>query len=141
MEASTKNFFEDILFNSKNCTLATASKDGKPEAATIDYYADSDYNIYFNSFPQYRKYQNIKTNPVGSIVITHDLNTIQIDGSIIELANEEKEWAKKNLLEKNPGDEIFLNNPEGLFFKFKPNWIRFLMNDGESMPTEVLVKP
>jgi len=130
MEQSTKILFEDILLNSKFCTLATASLNGKPEAATIHYCVDKDYNIYFNSFPHYRKYQNIRSNPQASIVITQNLNTIQMDGDVTELTGSSTKFAKQLLLKKFPEDAKYLSDSTGLFFKFNPAWIRILVDNG-----------
>ena len=72
-------------------------------------------------------------------MITRDMNTIQMDGEISELEGNDRIWAKDRLSKKHPGDAVFLNNPKGLFFRFKPNWIRFLNDDGSSMPKEIMV--
>ena len=76
----TKIFNE--LPQSKTCTLATASASGKPEAATIEFAIDKDNNFYFETFPFYRKYNNLNANPRASIVITNESSTAQIDGTV-----------------------------------------------------------
>ena len=136
---STKTLFENILYKSDLCTLATASLQGKPEAATVQYYADENYNLYFESFPSYRKYQNITSNPRASVVITSpDMKTVQMDGAISQLSGSDADWAKQKIIERHGKGVGYLFAPDVRFFKFEPHWIRVLV-DGKYPPTYEMV--
>ena len=130
MTESARTVFEKLLYEGMSCTLATASLDGVPEAATIGYAADEKYGLYFQTFSHYTKYKNLEKNPCGSIVITNKLTSVQMDGKTDELKGEKKERARKMLLAKY-GDEMecYLDSPSAVFFKFTPHWIRLLKDD------------
>ena len=138
-EPSTKTLFEDILYNSELCALATASLKGKPEVATIEYYADENYNLYFESFPTYRKYQNFKENPLASVAITLNKKTVQMNGEIKKLDGGDAQWAKQKLIERFGDGVGYLHAPDVLFFRFTPTWIRVLV-DGSYPPKYEMLK-
>ena len=124
---SPKGLFEKILFENEHCVLASASLSGKPEAATIQYIADSKYNLYFETFPSYRKYPNLKSNPRVSIVVDRlPDHTIQMDGNVKELSGSEAEETKKKLINKYGEGTGYYSDPKIKFFKFTPKWIRIL---------------
>lgn len=124
----SENIFKKLLGENKLCTLATASTDGKPEAATIEYASDDKYDLYFETFPTYRKYNNLKSNPRTSVVITQDQHTIQMDGTVEELSGEEAIRAKNLLITKHGHGTGFYQDPNIRFFRFTPGWIRILVD-------------
>lgn len=139
VESPAKTLFEDILYKSELCALATSSKDGKPEVAIVEYYADEEYNLYFESFPTYRKYKNFTSNPLVSVAIVRKHKTAQMDGEVIELAGDDAERAKQKLIERFGAGVGYLHAPDVLFFKFTPTWIRVLL-DGKYPPKYVVIK-
>jgi len=134
-----EELFKKILSETKLCVLATATLSGKPEAAVIEYATDSDYNLYFETFARYRKYSNLKSNPQTSVVITNLPNAIQMDGTVVELTGSESEGAKKMLIAKHGYGKGFYTDPEVLFFKFTPTWIRILV-DADYPPKYSMIK-
>ncbi|PJE75475.1 pyridoxamine 5'-phosphate oxidase family protein [Candidatus Uhrbacteria bacterium CG10_big_fil_rev_8_21_14_0_10_48_11] len=137
--ADAQNIFETVLLKSDTCTLATASLKGKPEAATIQYAADEMFRLYFESFPSYRKYKNISVNPQASVVVTREGNTVQMDGVIVELSGKDAEAAKQQLVAKFGIGIGYLLQPDVLFFRFTPTWIRVLVS-GTYPPKYVIIK-
>ena len=125
----SRAIFKKLLKESKLCVLATASKDGKPEAAVIEYAADENDGIYFETFPDYRKYPNLINNPRASIVITKEPNTIQMDGVVEEQKDKCTQDAKRHLIAKHGKGSGFYNDPNIRFFKFTQTWIRILISD------------
>lgn len=114
-----------ILKENKYCTLATASLDGKPEAATVKFVEDENYNLYFEILSSSRKCSNIHSNPRASVVITTVPHTVQMDGVVEELPNGDE--VKKMMTIKQERESSFYQSPELKFFKFTPNWIRTLV--------------
>lgn len=129
MKKEAKCIFEKILQRSKLCVLATASNDEKLEAAVIEYAPDKNDNIYFETFPDYRKYPNLIQNLRASIVITKEPNTIQMDGTVEEQKGKEAQEAKSLLITKHGKGSGFYDEPNIKFFKFIPTWIRILISD------------
>jgi len=118
-----------LVTENKPCTLATASKTGKPQAATMQYAADG-FTLYFETMSTYRKYANLQENPQASVVITQLQHTLQMDGTVEELSGKNAENAKDLLiasLGKKPG---FYSSKELRLFKFTPTWIRVLASEG-----------
>ena len=115
-----------LLAENNLCVMATASKDGKPEAASMYFAEDTDYNLYFETCTTYRKYINLKSNPQASIVVTQLPYTVQMDGTVEELAEQESEKAKQRLTAKLGKTSKKYDDPRICFFKFTPTWIRVL---------------
>ncbi len=105
-----KQFIKKWLKNHKYCVIATSFKD-KPWAATVNYIADNDLNIYISSRPDSLKLQNILKNPVVSIVIDGQTRegTLQIQGIARVLKPKNRE--ESNLVVK-PKFLIFLKKKE-----------------------------
>ncbi|MDO8660651.1 MAG: pyridoxamine 5'-phosphate oxidase family protein [Candidatus Woesearchaeota archaeon] len=125
-ELDAKERVKQILSTNQICMLATASLTGKPEVATMEYTEDDQFNLYFETFPKYRKYTNLKTNPYASVVINQLPHTIQMDGTATELTGAERENAKHQLTNKH-GSKNQYQDPTICFFKFTPTWIRVLV--------------
>jgi nitroimidazol reductase NimA-like FMN-containing flavoprotein (pyridoxamine 5'-phosphate oxidase superfamily) len=66
-----------FLQKNKVAVVATASKDGIPEAATITYLFDDDFNFYFITRKQSQKLINLRKNPNVALVIGTDAKTIK----------------------------------------------------------------
>lgn len=139
MGTKAEEVFKKLLAENNLCVLATASLTGKPEAATIEYVSDAESNLYFETFPTYRKYANLKSNPQASIVITQDPHTIQMDGTVAELSGVEAEAAKKRLIAKHGEGSGYYADSQIKFFKFTPTWIRILLEPAWP-PKYVIIK-
>lgn len=126
MAQSPESLARQILSRNTLCVLASASPDGKPEAATIEY-AEEGFTLYFETFPSYRKYKNLKSNPRASIVVTEVPHTIQMDGTVEELEGKEVQTAKNLLTKKHGKGSGFYEDPDIRFFRFSPSWIRILV--------------
>ena len=122
-----------MLKENRLCVLATASLTGKHEAATIEYTEDEEVNLFFETFPSYRKYPNLKQNPQVSIVITENSEeprTIQMDGRVFELSGKIAEEAKQRCIAKHGKGKRVYNDPEIRFFKFTLDCIKVLTHGG-----------
>ncbi len=131
--------FKKLLNENSLCVLATATLSGKPEAATIEYVSDENGNLYFETFPTYRKYANLKSNPQASVVITQDPHTIQMDGMATELQGKDAERAKQLLISKHGVGSGYYEDSEIRFFRFTPNWTRILV-EAKWPPKYVVIK-
>jgi len=117
-------------------TLATASKDGKPEAATVEYVIDGD-DLLVNTYVHYRKFKNLTTNPFVACVVTMgDEKTLQLDGKIRLLEGSEAADAKQKMLTAEPDFKDFFNDKDTRFFKITPTWLR--LRDYTKTPMEEL---
>lgn len=123
-----------------------------PEAATIYYVVDEDFNFYFLSESNSRKVENFRKNPhVALVVGTEDAPvTAQIEGDVSQLENGEEFMEKFEELEKvshqgeyKPVLESLKDRPGGVIYKIKPTWLRwtdFRESSGE-MRSQIILIP
>jgi Pyridoxamine 5''-phosphate oxidase. len=126
-----------MLDNQETCTLATASADGVPEAATVRYVYDDDLNVYINTGSTYRKYQNMKENSNVAIVVNSPPQNLQLEGQAREVHDEIIEFIKTKYVDKY-GRSKYLTNDESVFFEINTDWARLLV-DGTFPPEHEMV--
>ena len=134
---SSQSIIFDFLKTDKYMALATSSKTGKPEVATVEYVIDGG-ELLINSNINYRKYQNIIKNPfVAGVVTCKHEKTLQFDGMIKQLDGDAAENAKQKMLEVEPDFMEFFNNPNTRFFRITPTWMRLRdFTQGKPLVTE-----
>jgi uncharacterized pyridoxamine 5'-phosphate oxidase family protein len=116
-------------------TLATATGDGKPEAATVEYVLDGS-DLLINTYVYYRKYKNLVDNPfVACVITTADDKTLQFDGRIEQLDGDNARDAKQKMLKAEPDFANFFNDNDTRFFRITPTWMR--LRDYTKEPLEV----
>jgi uncharacterized pyridoxamine 5'-phosphate oxidase family protein len=119
-----KDIVYDYLRQHKYMALATASLDGVPEVATVEYLVDGD-SLLINTYNYYRKYPNLISNGnVAGVVTMEDTHTLQFDAFAKELSGEEAERARQLLLEFEPGYADYFNDETTRFFRITPTWLR-----------------
>lgn len=104
---------KQFLTEHRLLTLATVSSEQKPEAALVYYVIDDELNLYFATYKNSRKIENIRTNPRVAMVIGHEVNAVvlQMEGTahVIEESN-----VKGNVLARLSA--IGNQNPQALQF-------------------------
>ena len=103
-------------------TLATASTDGRPEAATVGYVVDGD-SLLINTFEYYRKYQNLKANPrVACVITTGEDKTLQFECTAQEAQGADADIVRQKIFDAGASSEVFLQNKSTRFFLLTPTW-------------------
>ncbi|MES3517166.1 MAG: pyridoxamine 5'-phosphate oxidase family protein [Natronomonas sp.] len=126
-----------LLEETEVCTLATASRDGRPEAATVRFVCDETLTLYVNSGSTYRKYRNIEENPRVAVVVDGRKKNLQLEGTATEIDGDAAERAKQRYVEKY-GRSQYLTNDESVMFEIEPEWARLLV-DGNFPPAYEMV--
>ncbi len=106
--------------------LATASEDGRPEAALMGFAVTPDLEIIFDTVKSSRKYPNLKRNPRVAWVVgcTAEI-TVQYEGMAEELEGEELAKYKKIYFAKFP-DGPARESWRGItYFVVRPKWVRY----------------
>ena len=64
--------------------LSTSNRDGEPWGAAVYFLVDDDFNIYFVTRHDSRKYQNMEKNPYASLTVADSETqvTVQLSGDI-----------------------------------------------------------
>lgn len=123
--------------NPKLCVIATATTEGKPEAAVMGYAIKDDLTVFLSTHTETRKYQNLAHNSKVSLVIGWDFteDNVQIDGSarVIEKGDEHSQ-IEQFFFNQNPGAKAF-KSENTVFIEIKPSWIRFMNRKVE--PTQI----
>lgn len=116
----------DFLKKNELCVLSTASKNGKPQAAVMNYCFKDDSLFIFTEIST-RKYQNIIENNQVSVVVGgfKDDPTVQLDGTIMELGLDEGVKIKEYVLNLHPEWKGYFDSADGRWFAIKPAWMRF----------------
>jgi len=111
------------------CVLATVSASGKPEAATVLFAVDDDFNFYFGTRTDYRKYMNLVGDKWAAVVVgasAKDPRTVQAEGKMAFLARESDIGKAKMLFRmRNPAMIPFFSMPL-VYMRLTPLWLRFL---------------
>ena len=126
-----------LLQETETCTLATASAGGVPEAATIRFVADSDYNLYFNTSTTYRKYDNLDDNSRVAVVVDGSTGNLQLEGETRELDGAEDTVAVDRYVEKY-GHSQYLTHDHSTRFAVETDWARLLL-DGSFPPNHAMI--
>src|SRR3989344_202 len=137
--SKSKNLAIKFLKDHKSAVVATASRSGEPEAATLFYAIDNDFTFNFITDKESRKYKNLKENPHVAIVIGTgpDVMSVQCGGhaEIIDYLKDTDRAEKiirkvidNTKLHGGPPALPVLMNPDvelGVFV-VKPEWMTML---------------
>ena len=106
--------------------LATASEDGRPEAALMGYAVTPQLEIIFDTLNTSRKYPNLKKNPRVAWVIgcTTEV-TVQYEGIAEELEGPALGKYKKIYFARFPDGPARESWPGITYFVVRPKWVRF----------------
>lgn len=121
----------------KLCVLSTASKNGKPESATVIYVLFDDLGLLVQTNNTYRKWANLKENSRVSVVVGWQFGYlyVQYDGAaeLIERGHQDYTKYDELFVSENPKSKKFTALPENVYAKIKPTWIR-LRDDRDNPP-------
>lgn len=131
-----KELVSDFIKRHPLGVLATVSPEGKPEAAVITIALTDAFEIIFETFRNYRKYENLRRNRSVAVVVGWDSDiTVQYEGTARELADNELKKGKEEYFQKHPGLRKWDNLPEMAWFKVTPAWVRYLDNNTDPRTT------
>jgi general stress protein 26 len=106
--------------------LATASEDGRPEAALMGFAVTPELEIIFDTLRSARKYPNLKKNPrVAWVIGCATEVSVQYEGLAEELEGEELEKYKKIHTAKYPDGPKPETWPGLTYFVVRPKWVRY----------------
>lgn len=123
-----------FLKKHKTGMLATIASDYQVHASTVYYTADDDFNLYFLTLINSRKYQALQEHPqVAFTISAADIpQTLQIEGMATDISLDEEESKKKDalfaILNSNPqfyAPLTKLDPAELVMVWVRPTWIRW----------------
>src|SRR5581483_3968140 len=131
------NRIMDFMKENMLTVISTVDLNGKkPESAVIAFAETENFELIFGTKNTTRKYQNLKKNQNVSFVIGWDSErgTVQYEGIVRELSQQESSQYSSILVAKNPRSEKFVHKEDQRYFLVKPTWIRVL--DMTQIPDE-----
>ena len=114
--------------------LATLSESGQPRARLVYYSCDDTFNIFFLTFANTRKAEDLKAHSKAAFVIadTHLPRTLQIEGDVTNITNSPADDAVIETLfdhlqmnSKYYAPLARLDRSDVIFYRLTPSWIRF----------------
>lgn len=121
----------DFINSQRICVLALEMMDGSPHASTVHFALDDkSETFFFETYRPYRKCEALfgRETSRASIVVGFDekvMKTLQLDGEVKLVKEEEREFFDKVYFEKFPNKLEKSRDPKFVFFSFKPKWWRF----------------
>ena len=115
-----------FLEGEKFGVLATATEDGKPEAALMGFAVTPQLEIIFDTVRSFRKYPHLKKNPqVAWVIGCSSEISVQYEGSAVELEGAELEKYKAIYAKKYPDSTGRDKWPDLTYFLVRPKWVRY----------------
>jgi uncharacterized protein YhbP (UPF0306 family) len=121
----------EYLKTERTGVLAVEMLDGSPHAATVHFsHSENPFIFYFETYRESRKAKVLlnKTTVRASFVVgtvEQGQRTLQLDGEIRVLGEQEREAFNEVYLNKFPEKVEKSKDPKFLFLEFKPLWWRF----------------
>lgn len=116
----------DFLHWNQTCVLATVNAGGNPQAATVGFSHDKNFNLFIGTNRSSRKYSNIRTRPeVAAVIGTEGPVTVQYEGVAREISVHDQEQRIKEHIEKVPGAQKFVGDEGQTWFLISPTWLRY----------------
>lgn len=122
----------------KLAVISTVNEEGKPESATILYFFDNDFNLFFITRNDTRKAKNIEHNSNVAIVIGTELgpSTMQMSGTAEKIIERQKQTEFLENLTKDVvlqalyyGPFLNIMGVNFSLYKVKITWARWLTLD------------
>lgn len=116
--------------------IATCGRDGRPEAAAIDFSVRDDLEIVFDTFEHTRKFANLLVQSRVALVIGWDDNiTVQYEGEATRVPAGDLERYQEAHVTSVPAEREFVEKG-AVVFRVEPRWIRY--SDYTRNPPEVI---
>lgn len=120
------------------CTIATVTPDAKPEAAYVGFRHNKDLELLIGTSRLSRKYQNLQQNPHVAFVMADLEGEVQYEGIAEEISlGSYDELIAATVFEALPGIEKYRSDPNQIFFRIKPTWLRFIQHGENDQITEM----
>ena len=122
-----KDLILEFMTSHPLCVIATASHDLKPESAIVGFTHTERLELIIGTSNKSRKYANLVQNPHVAIVVGDESGEIQYEGNVEILPDGDyKDMVEKAHIEKLPGAAEYREDPNQVYIKVHPTWIRFL---------------
>ena len=107
--------------------LSTVNQKHLPQAAVVGFAENEKFEIFFGTFTDSRKFQNLVYNAhVAMVIGWEEGKTVQLEGLAQEITHKDEiENITKIQLAKIPSAAKYVKLSHEPFFKIQPSWIRY----------------
>ena len=107
--------------------LSTVNQKHLPQAAVVGFAENEKFEIFFGTFTDSRKFQNLVRNAhVAMVIGWEEGKTVQLEGLAQEITHKDEiENITKIQLAKIPSAAKYVKLSHEAFFKIQPSWIRY----------------
>lgn len=117
--------------------LATASRDGLPEAAPLRYAVTDEFELVMGTLRTSRKWANLQRNPAVAVVVWDDEFSIQIEGTFDEPVGSDQDRLRSFFAAEFPREaRLRAGRASHVYFRITPSWVRY--SDFSDEPPRVL---
>jgi len=137
----------EFLTSKKTGVLSTLSKGDEPRARLVYFSSDDSFNIYFLTFANTRKAEDLKAHPKAAFTVADEETprTLQIEGDAADITNSpvddaiiETLFDRLQMNAKYYAPIARFDRSDVRFYRLTPTWVRFgNFTDGHST-SEVL---
>ena len=125
-------------------SLATVDEKSRPHVATLIFFVDEDFNIYWISHKNTKKTDNIETSNLvaGDVHDKEPAWYVQFHGHVSEASEHEskniiEEFAQRTVEFKNFWPPIFMQeDPQYFVYKITPTWLRLVDLSGMTISAD-----
>lgn len=116
----------DFIKEHNIAVISTVTHDFLPESAVMGIYPGENFEIFFGTLKDSRKYQNLIKNPRVALVIGWDQGrTIQYEGEVVEISGDALKEFEKTSMATMPTAAKYTSDQNAAFFKIIPKWIKY----------------
>ena len=122
----THQQIQDFLHKHQLCVLSTVNEKGNPESAVVGFSENDKLELMIATSNQSRKYKNMIGHSAVSVVVGWDKwITVQYEGVVRLLSDDELIEYQKNHFAKLPMTEKYKENPDEVYIAITPTYIRY----------------
>lgn len=137
MTDELKHEILDVLEQAKWCVMSTVDAQSKPEAAIVGFSHTDQLELIVGTSNKSRKFANLTANPHVALAIGDNVAEVQYEGVVTQLNVEvSNEWLEEHLRQV-PVAASYVNDPDQVWFKIQPTWLRLTVHADSNRVEEV----
>lgn len=126
MEVKVRRLIFDLLESQKHVVISTVNMTGNPESSLVGFGQNKKLELIFGTDITTRKVRNLEMNNNISAVVSGPVSAMQYEGTASLIKGEELKKFQTIFFKKIPGLRKYSLLKNQIYFKVKPNWIRFI---------------
>ncbi len=107
--------------------ISTVDHNSRPESAFVGYSVGAGFEVIVGTSKFSRKAKNILSNDSVALVVADETGEVQYEGRASQIEKSEYEaLIEKGRFKQLEGSAKYRNDPDQVWLKIQPTWIRFI---------------